>query len=708
MAVRPGYTHQYTVYYQMNTTNRSFLDMHYYLKDRGIKNNAFFLVLIDSDLASVDPRDPRLNQFMKRKILRECICNYWYFIREIVRIPDQGGQVGSGVKYQLHRGNLAMNFGFVRNWNMFVEFPRQNFKTISALCNYLWAFNFGTSNSEMMFINKKHDDSKLNLARFKELREALPSYLRLDQRYGTDGSKLKAKNSVETLEHPSNNNRIKTMPAARNKVAANSLGRGCTQPIQWYDEYAFIPFVGTIYLSATPAFKTASMNAARNGAPYGILITTTPGDLTTEEGMEAYETKEYATKFDENFYDLTDEQLREILSKNEKSPFVYIRYTYQQLGRDEKWFKDIVVTMKQKWSDIRREVLLEWSKVSDNSPFTKEDLNIVKGLIKEPIYTIRMCNNLYQFDIYEQLDLRYPPIIGGDVSGGFKRDSSALTVIDSKTTRVTATFNCNYISVDDFAKVIYELVTKYMPNAIVNIERTGGYGSSVLSKLVKSSIKKNLYFEIKDRVVEERFVNGRSQKSTQKTKVFGLDNTKETRDLLMEILRERMLYHKDKFIAPIIFDELNGLEVKRNGRIEHSNNSNDDQIFSYLMALYVWYEGKNLMELYGIDKSSIRTDQEITDSIMSMEEQYSNIIPELSMIDNEMVVNQLKLIKDTTITYDQFLEQQYQEELKATQSLLRNKVSAQAYVQKYNMDQDSVRDTGFYEIPDEVFNDFYN
>ena len=66
-------------------------------------------------------------------------------------------------------------------------------------------------------------------------------------------------------------------------------------------------------------------------------------------------------------------------------PFVYIRYTYQQLGRDEQWFKDIVIMMKQKWSDIRREVLLEWSKVSDNSPFTKEDLNIVKGLIKEPL-----------------------------------------------------------------------------------------------------------------------------------------------------------------------------------------------------------------------------------------------------------------------------------------------------------------------------------
>ena len=50
--------------------------------------------------------------------------------------------------------------------------------------------------------------------------------------------------------------------------------------------------------------------------------------------------------------------------------------------------------------------------------------------------------------------------------------------IDSKYTDVTATFNCNYISPIELANVIYELVTKYMNNAIVNIERNGGFGST--------------------------------------------------------------------------------------------------------------------------------------------------------------------------------------------------------------------------------------
>lgn len=481
----------------------------------------------------------------------------------------------------------------------------------------------------------------------------------------------------------------------------------CTQPIQWYDEYAFIPHVGIVYQSATPAFKTASMNAKANNAPFGILITTTPGDLTTDEGLDAFHTKENSTKFDELFYDMSNEQLTELIAKNENSSFVYIRFTYQQLGRDETWFKEIVVLMKKDWSAIRREVLLEWSRASDNSPFKKEDLNIVKSLLKEPIRTEIICN-YYQFHIYEHMDLRNPPVIGVDVSGGFKRDSSAITIVDSKTTKVVAEFNCNYISTDDLARVIYELVTKYMPNAVVNIERNGGYGSSVLSKLINSSIKKNLYYEIKDKIVEERFVNGRSVKSTQRTKVYGLDSTKDVRDLLMQILKERMEYHKDKFISPNIYQELEGLEIKRSGKIEHSSNSHDDQVFSYLMALYVWYEGKNLMELYGIDKVAIRTDESVDDALSPLEEQYSDIVKELELSDNELVQNQLKIIQDNSKTYNQFIDEQNKEDQKSLDKLLSTKLGVQAYAKQFNLDPDSLVQKGVTRLPDELFSDHYD
>lgn len=698
-----------TAYYHMSTTNQSFLDMHYYLKQTGRQNNKFFLVIYDADLIGVDPRDPNLNAVMKKKILRECIINFWYFIREVVRIPDQGGAVGGGARYKLHRGNLALNFGFLLNWNMFVEFPRQHGKTISAVVWYLWVFNFGTTNSEMMFMNKKHDDSKMNLRRLKDIRDTLPSYLQMKEMMGPDGKIKKASNNVETTTNIINNNKVTTKAGARNAALANGLGRGCTMPIHWYDEYAFILYNDVIYSAATPAFKTASMNAKRNGAPYGILITTTPGDMTTNEGIEAYNTKELATPFNEAFYDYSFEKLEEVKNSNSSSSFFYIRYTYQQLGSSEQYFKEMVIDLKKNWVAIRREVLLEWSKSSSNSPFRQQDLDEVERLVmKEPIQQVPLCNGLYFLNIYKPMDatmaFRYPPIMGVDVSGGYQKDSSTITIIDSRTTEVVADFNCNYISTNDLARVIYELVVKYIPNCIVNVERNGGFGASVLSTLVKSKIKKNLYFEVKDRVIEERFNGVKPIRKTVKQKVFGFDETRDSRQLLMEILKERMEKHKAKFISPIIFDELTTLEVKRNGRIEHADNAHDDQIFSYLLALYVWYEGKDLMQNFGLDKGTLYTDA-TDEEYFGLEETYRDIVQDIEIEDNEELQQQLNFLSsDKSMSYKDWQDQEFHKDQEALNNLLRNKVARKAYARKNHMDEESLdMEHNFTTLPNTVF-----
>ena len=180
--------------------------------------------------------------------------------------------------------------------------------------------------------------------------------------------------------------------------------------------------------------------------------------------------------------------------------------------------------------------------------------------------------NKYNFNIYSingtmsaahpeglgiQLNMRNipmdPPIIGVDPSGGYQRDYSAICVIDSRTTEVIAELKCNYISPPDLCRCIYYIVTTMMPNAIVNIERNGGFGASIIHRLRETSIKDNLYFEYKDRVVEETNDDfGRVIRRKQKTKVFGLDSSKGTRDELIQILRERVELHKDKFKSKLV------------------------------------------------------------------------------------------------------------------------------------------------------------
>ena len=700
--------YQPKVYYQMTTTNKSFLNMHYFLKSIGIKNNKFMLVLYDKDLAGIDPFDRRLNSYMKQKVLRECMVNYWYFIRECVRIPDSGS-TGGGVKYELHRGNMAYNFCSLLNLNTFLELPRQQFKSVSIIVRFLYFLNFGTTNSEMAFLNKKMDDSKLNLARLKEIRAALPSYLQMDAAYA-NGKKGRVSNTVETIQHPTNNNKIRTVPSARNKAAAASLLRGRTLSLLWADEYAFIPFNDIIYTNTVPAFKTAAMNAKRNGAPYGITVSTTPGFLTTDEGIEAFKMKETATPFSEMWYDMTYQQIQEFVGANTTSDFVYIRYTYQQLGRDETWFTELCKTLRLDWPTIRREILLEWADSSSNSPFRQEDLEIVSQLVRQPIQQIVFLNK-YIFNIYQQIEMRngiprHPPLIGVDVSGGYNRDSSAITCVDSYSTQVFADLNCNYISTVDLARVIYELVTKYLPNAVVNVERNGGYGASVLAKLIGTQIKRNLYYEIKDKVIEERNDGNRIVKKTQKTKVYGLDSTKSVRELLIQILRERMDYHKDKFISPIIYNELKGMEVKKNGRIEHSTNTHDDQVFSYLMALYIWYEGKDLMERFGIEKTTIKTDENLDEAVYGFDEKYGSIIEEIELLDNNEINDTIKQLEAAKgILFNQWLDAEIEKDKQAMENILSTKLGRQAYAQKFNVDPKEM-ERAMYTVPTSIFTNF--
>lgn len=102
------------------TKNESFIELAYELKKEGIKNNNFFLCLFDEELVGVDPYDPTLSDTMKLKIQNECMNNYWYFIREVVKIPEAGGFTF----YKLNKLNLATSFCMDLNLNTFTEGPK--------------------------------------------------------------------------------------------------------------------------------------------------------------------------------------------------------------------------------------------------------------------------------------------------------------------------------------------------------------------------------------------------------------------------------------------------------------------------------------------------------------------------------------------------------------------------------------------------------
>ena len=247
---------------------------------------------------------------------------------------------------------------------------------------------------------------------------------------------------------------------------------------------------------------------------------------------------------------------------------------------------------------------------------------------------------------------------------------------------------------------------------VASIKTLKGYGASVIAKLLETDLKPNLYFEIKDRIIEEKNDGIRVVKKKQKTKVYGLDSSKDKRDLLIEILRERVQYHKDKFVSPNIHDEMQHMETKRNGKVEHSSTSHDDQVFSYLMALYVWYEGVELRERYNIQKSAIRTDDDIDEPINSVVDNNSPIVEEIEFIQRDKddeVANMIDILKQGSgILLKDFIMRERKKEEEAFKLLMQNKAVVRAVSQNSGMTEDEINqiyNTGK-TIPDSVLNSF--
>lgn len=198
-------------------------------------------------------------------------------------------------------------------------------------------------------------------------------------------------------------------------------------------------------------------------------------------------------------------------------------------------------------------------------------------------------------------------------------------------------------------------------------------------------------------------------KRTQKTKVYGSDSSAKERETLMEILRDRVEYHKDKIISQTIYEELCGLEVKKSGKIEHSSNTHDDQVFSWLWALYVYYYGGDLMNNWGITKRVLRTDADLEEAVVDIHEDTEDTISALDIADDENINEQLEVLKKSpgSKMYEQWLQEQTKADEAAMDKLLQSKVVQKTLADRYHLVVPQTSQT-VTTIPTDVFLNFNN
>jgi hypothetical protein len=567
----------------LNTRNMSFLKMSRILRDLGVKNNKFFLRIYDAGLSGVDPHDPKIKPEMQLRVAQEVAKNPWYYFREVIRIPVDGGVK----KYELTRGNLALTWSMLNNFNILMELPRQNFKTISALCVYAWVYDFGTSNSQITFGNKSLPDSELNVSRLKKIRAALPHYLRFDDKADID--------NIQSISTVKNGNTVKVMSAPNDAQAADKLGRGNTTACIWIDEIAFLKFNWIVYGAAAPAQSQAQLEAASNDKPYGKLFTTTPNQLELPQALFVRGMMDNACKFDEKMYDWSRQYVLDYVKKNSSNDFVYIKYSYKEIGRDEKWFETQCRALNNDMLLIKREILLEWTYSSDVSPFSEEQLSrLGQYECLDPHGTIVLAGH-YPLTLLEtpsRWDLPFP--IGVDVAGGLSRDFSTIQILDPWNYRTIASFKNNKIDTKELFLVLCDLLS-HMPNALLIVERNS-MGKGVLDNLIHSPYERNLYFEFRRQEAEKKLIpHSRHASQGVLTKVYGMNTSSKERDrMINDILWTVVDTTPEVIVCPSVFRDIRNLERKANGKIEHRSGESDDSLFAYLIARYVLAYGKNL------------------------------------------------------------------------------------------------------------------
>lgn len=626
--------------YDIKTKNDTFIEMWQELKNKGVKNNKFFLLLYDESLQGVDPHDEKnLTEEQKYRIQIEVQKNVWYFLREIIRIPEPGGFI----QYGLHLGNLAQNYCMINDINVIELLPRQHGKTIGAVCFYVWVYNFATENSHIIFGNKQVPDSKANLKRFKDITNALPSYLLSHRDPKLD------KDNVEEIRNNVNNNMISLLKSANDENSADKAGRGLTVPIFWIDEFSFLKYNGVIYTAASPAQSKAAERAKANKVPYGKLLTTTPSNLDDPAGLYLYKMLNQAIKFNEDWYDKDIADVKKIISDGSKNDFVHIEYSYQQLGKSEAWFKQQCKALGWDLFKIKREVKLEWMYASNDSPFTEEQLDAISKVVRDPVAKITIFNK-HVLEVLRPLSNIYNKswLVSIDIAAGLSQDSSAITVIDPLTYEPVIIYNNNSIDIPDLALLVEELVSIYLPNAVI-IPENNSIGITLINLLLRSKVAANLYYEVQEKeaqiTVEQSRLNS-AKKVKKEVRVFGNRTDAANRKIMTEeILFDVVNNHPELIISKQLFSEIKTLVRETSGKINHKRGCHDDQLMSYLQGLYVLFYCKNINRFVKTVSNDVLGGNTRNTAAI-------NNINEIRKIDNKAKYDKFKTTKELLDRYD--------------------------------------------------------
>ena len=606
----------------LTTKNESFLRYAGLLKSMGVDNHLFPLALINQDLIGVDPRSPNLTKHQITMIIKEAKENPWYIYREIIKLPPSGGT--DPIDLEANRGNISLFWLFFNHVTTLLIQPRQTGKSVNSDVLMVSLLYILTVHTDIHLLTKDDALRVRNVRRLKEIIAQLPFYLRLKTKTDTNNTE---KITVNRLS----NTYLTSVPQASVKMA-KQLGRGLTVAIHHIDEIAFINNIEHTLPALLASAGAASDNAAREGAPYGNIFTTTAGYLNTDSG-NFIKTNIYdkSLRWTEKLYDCVDiEDLHKTIRSNSPSGElrILLELNHRQLGKTDAWLKGKISEAISKGEDAAADFLNMWADGGSESAIGKNILaKINDSKVSDPYNDISTYGYITRWylpkhEVLGEGILRRKLIMGLDTSEAVGNDDISMVIRDASTGEVVATGNYNETNTILFSKWIAEWLIKYH-NLTLVIERRST-GTSILDNLLLILPSKDIdpfkriFNWVTDMANENKEyhtvihtpMNDRARDVyTKYRKEFGYATSgqgKNSRDNLYgTALNASTSYTAEVTRDPTLIHQLSRL-IYKNNRIDHRSGEHDDSVIAWLLAYWFLSQAKN-KHVYGLSSSGVLT-----------------------------------------------------------------------------------------------------
>jgi hypothetical protein len=265
---------------------------------------------------------------------------------------------------------------------------------------------------------------------------------------------------------------------------------------------------------------------------------------------------------------------------------------------------------------------------TSDSPFDPDDLDQINGL-EGSVIEERILNKIFMIRLYEKINTNIPYIIGVDCATGTNNDNTAISIVDPYKEKAVGEAKTPLMDVVDVCTFLRLLIRDVCPRGILAIERNS-LGDAVIQILKRTEVSHNLYYDADAFLVgdpdEKLDAHGFIKREAENRRTFGVYTNGKSREIMMQIMLRLAVEKKEAFNTRYIIDDLNNLTKKASGKIEARHGYHDDNIMSFLIAMYIRYHGKKLVN-WGFVPGGTPTNEDLKP--MKYEDLYEEMSPQM-------------------------------------------------------------------------------